>query len=201
MSVCRAAYADRKNDYRTTNCKLCGRKISWPTERAKWRVLWPQLERGTGRMQVKNVAVWYMWLSKLLSRTHGRSLSRLPSRSSVTFLNKLLSRLPRSLPNRLSGRFLAWSLSRLPSSLLSSLPSRLLCRLTSGCSVDYLIDRPVDFLVGCLLGHLPFSLLSSLPSTLLSSMFRVQHEQYFLLTGMFRFQSDTLAEAGCTHCF
>jgi len=144
----RAAYVECKNEYRTTSCKLCGRKLSWPIGRAKWCVLWPQFERSTERIQVRNGTAWYRWLS--------RSHSRLPSRWFGMFLNRLLNRLlsrsPSRLPNRSSGRFLTTFLSRLPNSLISSLP-------------------------------------------------RVQHKLYVMLTGMFRIQPDTLAEAGCTRCF
>jgi len=164
MSVCRAAHAGNKNDSRATNCKLCRKKLAWPIGRAKWCVMWQQCERGTRRIQVRNVTAGCRWLS--------RSHRRLPSKSSGMFLSRLLSRLPSRLPSRSSGRFLTRFFSRLPSSLLSSLPSKLLCRLPSCCSVDCLIHigRPLGFSVGCLLGHLPFSLLSCSPSTLLSSL-------------------------------
>ena len=162
MSVCRAAHARSKNESRATNCKLCGKKLAWHIGRTKWCVLWQQCERGTRRIQVRNVTAGCRWLS--------RSHRRLPSRSSGMFLSRLLSRLPSRLPSRSSGRFLTSFFSRLLSSLLSSLSSKLLCRLPSCCSVDCLIGRPVGFSVGCLLGHLPFRLLSCSPSTLLSSI-------------------------------
>jgi len=189
MLVSRAARAGSNNGFRGTDCKLCGKKLVWPIGRAKRCVLWAQFERGTGRIQVRNVTAWCRWLS--------RSHRRLPSRSFGMFL----SRLPSRLPTRSSGRFLTRFLSRLPSSLLSNLPSRLLCRLSSGCSVDCLIGHPLGPSVGCLLEHLPFRLLISFPITLLSSMPRVQHKHYILLTAMFTFQPDTPAEAGCTRCF